>query len=377
MSVRKRQWTTSKGEAKEAWIVDYADGKGTRRLKTFERKKEADAWAAQTHTEVRAGVHVADSASITVQDAGDLWVARAKSDGLERATLQVYGQHLAFHIYPLIGNVKLSQLTTPKVRAFEDSLREGRSTTMVRRVLRTLGAIIADAQERGLVAHNVVKELKSRRRKKGEGRDKGKKKIGIDIPTPDEIKLILAHAKPRWRPLLVTAVFTGLRASELRGLRWSDINLDASEVHVHQRADRFNTIGRPKSASSERTVPFGKFVANTLREWKLACPKSELDLVFPTATGKIERLTNIVDRGLKPTEIAAGIVTADGKAKYPGMHVFRHFYASWCIDRNLPPKVIQTRLGHASITMTFDVYGHLFPEGDDTGLDAAELKLLA
>jgi len=113
MSVRKRQWNTSKGEAKEAWIVDYACN-GTRHLKTFERKKEADAFAAKAHIEVNAGVHVADSASITVQDAGELWVARAKSDGLERATLQVYGQHLAFHIYPLIGHVKLSQLTTPR-----------------------------------------------------------------------------------------------------------------------------------------------------------------------------------------------------------------------------------------------------------------------
>ena len=74
---------------------------------------------------------------------------------------------------------------------------------------------------------------------------------------------------------------------------------------------------------------------------------------------------NIVQRGLIPAVTAAGL-TVDGKAKYSGMHLFRHFYASWCIDRGLPPKVIQERLGHSSITMTFDRYGHLFPRVDDS-----------
>lgn len=67
MSVRKRTWLTAKGETREAWIVDYPDAQGTRRLKTFKRKKDADAFAAKTYVEVREGVHVADSASVTVR----------------------------------------------------------------------------------------------------------------------------------------------------------------------------------------------------------------------------------------------------------------------------------------------------------------------
>ena len=72
-----------------------------------------------------------------------------------------------------------------------------------------------------------------------------------------------------------------------------------------------------------------------------------------------------------------------GQAKYTGLHALRHFYASWLINpeknggQNLPPKVVQERLGHASITMTYDRYGHLFPRGDDAAqIDAAELKLV-
>jgi len=194
---------------------------------------------------------------------------------------------------------------------------------------------------------------------------------------------MLAHAQGRWRPLLVTATFTGLRASELRGLRWKDIDLKKGDLRVRQRADRFNEIGPPKSGAGHRTVPFGKLVANTLKEWKLACPKSEGDLVFPNGVGNVESLGNIINRGLVPAQLAAG-VSVNGKAKYTGLHSLRHFYASWLINRieegglGLPPKIVQERLGHSSITMTYDRYGHLFPRGDDTKeLDAAEQALLA
>jgi integrase len=208
--------------------------------------------------------------------------------------------------------------------------------------------------------------------------------VGEDIPTPAEIRLILEHAKPRWRPFLLTAAFTGLRASELRGLTWRDVDLSANEIHVRQRADRYKNIGVPKSAAGNRKVPFGKFVANSLKEWRVKSEHSKADdFVFPNGKGGVEFLQNIIERGLKPAQSAAGLVV-DGKAKYPGLHALRHFYASWCINRpqdgglGLPPKVVQERLGHSSITMTYDRYGHLFPRGDDSSmLDAAEAAVLA
>src|SRR6516225_6915012 len=141
MSVRKRKWTTSGGEQKEAWVVDYVDQHGDRRLKSFQYKKDADKYAATTHIAVRDGTHVADSASVTVQAAGEFWIKSAT--GLERATVDQYRQHLRLHIEPFIGGMKLSQLNAPTVRAFEDRLRaEGRSPTMVRYVARSLGALL-------------------------------------------------------------------------------------------------------------------------------------------------------------------------------------------------------------------------------------------
>ncbi|MGN6143428.1 MAG: tyrosine-type recombinase/integrase [Mesorhizobium sp.] len=415
MSIRKRTWTTGQGEERTAWVVDYVDTKGTRRLKTFAKKKDADQFEATAKVEVREGVHVADSASATIKEAGAFWMATAKATGLERSTINQYRQHLDLHIYPLIGDTLLSKLTVPAVRDFEDRLREaGRSSVMVRKVLVSLGSLLADAQERGLVVRNAVRE-KSRARTKGkerrqERRHKGKLKVGVDIPTREEVKAIVGALEGRWRPLLLTAIFAGLRASELRGLRWRDVDLEKRELHVRQRADRFNDIGRPKSEAGERTVPIPPMVVNTLKEWKLGYSRPIVGrdedgkairedarpdhLVFANGSGNVESLGNIINRGLIPVQIAAGVRLATDKqdedgntvmaAKYTGMHALRHFYASWCINRpqdgglGLPLKVVQERMGHSSVTMTADVYGHLFPRGDDADeMAAAERSLLA
>jgi integrase len=385
VSVRKRSWKTPKGEAREAWIVDYVDQRGDRHIKTFARKKDADAYHARVTVDVAAGIHTAGS--ITVAEAGRLWLESGEAAKLERTTLNYYQQHLDLHITPEIGAVKLAHLTAPLVREFEDRLRASRSPVMVRKVLGSLGATLADAQERGLVAQNVVRNLRIRRRR---GKDrhldkrrKGRLKVGVDIPTTDEVRAIVGHLSGRWRPLLLTAIFTGLRSSELRGLRWADVDLRRGEIHVRQRADCFNAIGRPKSEAGERTIPLLPMVTNALREWKLICPRGELDLVFPNGRGRVESHANIVHRGLAPVEIAAGITDKRGKAKYTGLHALRHFYASWCINRRadggleLPVKVVQERIGHATIVMTMDRYGHLFPRGDDSAeLAAAEKAFL-
>jgi integrase len=383
MSVRKRTWTAPNGEQKEAWVVDYRDQRGDRHIKTFTRKKDADTYHTAVKGDVRAGIHTADRRSLTVAEAGKLWIETATNAGLERTTLEQYGQHLDYHIVPLIGGAKLSQLTVPAVRAFEDRLAKGRSPAMVHKVLRSLGSIVADAQERGLVAQNVVRGLRRGRRTTSAGsRQRRKLQVGVDIPTTSEIRAISARLKDQRRPLLLTAIFTGLRASELRGLRWADIDLKRGVLHVRQRADRYQRIGRPKSAAGERTVPLPPLLVNTLREWKLACPKSDRDLAFANQAGNPPALADLVRRSFQPAQVAAGIVDAKGRAKYGGLHTLRHFYASWCINRKidggleLPLKVVSTRLGHASISITADRYGHLFPSTDDGAELAAAERLI-
>src|SRR5262245_28285779 len=342
---------------KEAWVVDYVDQHGERHIKTFAKQRDADAHHAIVGVAVRAGTHTADSKSTTVAKAAELWLACCDAARLERTTITAYRQHVELHIVPILGALRLTQLTVPLIRGFEDRLRQdGRSPAMVRKARRSLGALLADAQERGLVGQNVVRSLYTRRRSR-QIESNGKLKVGVDIPLPNEIRAIIAQLEGRWRPLLLTAIFTGLRASELRGLRWGDIDFKRGELHVRQRADRYGKIGQTKSEAGERTVPLPPLVIATLREHRLACPNGPLDLAFPNSKGGVDHRNSIVYRGLHPAEIAAGVVDQHGGAKYKGLHALRHFYASWCINRRidggleLPLKVVQHRLGHSTIQM--------------------------
>ena len=370
-------------------MVDYVDTTGRRRLKTFLKKKEADAFAANATVEIRDGVHVADSATVTIEVAAKLWIKSCEAAELERTTIAGYQREVDLLIVPLMGDMKLNKITVPVVRDFQDKLREkGRSASRVKRVTISLGSILSDAQDRGLIVRNAVAELSRRRsNRSSEKRQKSRIQYGIDIPTIEEIRLIIGAAEGRYRPFIITAIFTGMRSSELRGLPWRNVDLDKAVIHVQQRADAYLTIGMPKSLAGQRSIPLPPIVVNTLREWKIACPLSELDLVFPTGTGKVQYYTNIVKRGLHKTLIEAGVTVAGENGplpKYTGLHALRHWFASWCINSKadggleLTPKAVQTRMGHSSIQVTFDTYGHLFPAVNETqALAAAEAALLA
>jgi integrase len=385
MSVRKVRWATRKGEEREAWQVDYFDGAGIRRAKNFKKKKDAVAHHDKVKAELSAGVHTPPRASITVRQAAADWLKFVEGEKREKATLRGYQVLVEKHILPRIGATKLSSLTTPRVEKLRDDLLDMAKGVVSRRlagkVLMTIKMILKDAKRRGNVAQNVAVDVQV----KISGRDKPKPKVGVDIPTRDEIRRAIEAAREGYdRTFLMTAAFTGLRASELRGLRWQDLDLDHGRLHVRQRADRYNEIGRPKSASGERTVPIGPLVVNTLRQWKLASKHSaDENLVFATKTGEPQALNNIVTRVWQPSQVKAGVVDADGKAKYSGLHSLRHFYASWCINRHrdggleLPVKAVQTRLGHSSIVMTLDRYGHLFPGDDGEELAEAESAIFA
>ena len=207
--------------------------------------------------------------------------------------------------------------------------------------------------------------------------DRKKLEVGVDIPTSGEIKSIIAAAMGHSRPFLLTAIFTGLRSSELRGLRWSDVDLKQGRLEVRQRADRYGKIGSPKSEAGHRTVPLPPQVVQALREWKLQCPKGT-GLVFPAVSGDAVALHNNTVRAFTVAVRAAVIINNNGGPKYTGLHALRHFFASWCINPKkrgglgLAPKEVQTLLGHSSLAMTTDTYGHLFPANDDVHERLAE-----
>jgi integrase len=379
-TVRKRVRRAPNGEEKIAWVADYFDQYRERHIKTFPTRKAAQAWLVETQGEVSRGVHTPERQSINVYEAAQLWLERGRTEGLERGTMRGYDAVVRLHIGPTIGAVKMAQLSTPMIEKWRDRLLAGTTERKpltrrsARKVLGTLKSILSEAQRRGLVAQNAAFPVKVDARK----REQRKLEVGRDIPGKEDIQRLLAICTGRHRPLIVTAIFTGMRASELRGLPWSAVNFEKKTITVRQRADEWGAIAMPKSHAGQREIPMSPTVFNTLREWQLVCPKGELDLVFPNRLGKVQPLSNIAQRVWHPLQKKAGLVADEGKPLF-NFHTLRHFAASNWIELGFSPKRLQALLGHSSVQMTFDRYGHLFPsaEDDHERLARGEIGLVA
>jgi integrase len=348
-SIRKRKF----GSDKEAWIVDYRDQHGERHFKTFPNKKAAEAWKVNALHEVQQGIHTAASASKTVEEAWRLWLADCEANNLEFGTIRQRRQHLQHHVLPFIGRQRLSSLTMPLVYEFDGKLRNrGRSLAMRRKILTNLKTMLSFAQGRGLVAQNVARGV---RIKESRETTSGPLRAGVDFPTMAELNTLIENSTGRWRPFIITAIFTGMRLSELRGLCWNDVDLDAGQIHVRQRANAWGKIGATKIQAGMRDIPLAPLVINTLKQWRAECPNGELGLVFPNTIGNIETMSNVHARCWVPLQRKCF-----GEARY-GFHMLRHAAASLFIKYlNWSPKRLQAVMGHASINMTFDRYGHLF-----------------
>src|SRR5262245_2117296 len=122
MSVRKHYWKTRGGEPREAWIANYTDGSGIRRVKFFKKKKDADAYHASVKVDVSLGVHTPPARSITVRQAAADWLTFVEGEKRERATLRGYRVFIERHIVPRLGNIKLASLTSARVQKFRDDL---------------------------------------------------------------------------------------------------------------------------------------------------------------------------------------------------------------------------------------------------------------
>ncbi len=368
-SIRKRTWITPSGDKRTAWLVDYRDPAGRRRSKQFARKKDADTWAINALAEVQRGVHTPDSTSITIASAANKWLDSVRDSNREPTTIAAYEQHVRLHIVPRCGAIKLSQLTAPKVRALLDGWLRDLSRPMATRVFRSFKAILTEAQARGSLAQNVALAVKVQKAPR--------KRSKIVIPSKGELRAILAAASASEdlmaRAMVELIIYTGLRASEVRGLAWRFVDLKDGKVRVESRADARGVHDAPKSAAGVRTVPIPAGLVATLRQWKLACPHHPDDLVFPSPKGRVLSHGIMAKNYLKPILVTAGVTKPgedeDGAiAKYTA-HVFRHAAASLWIDQGLNPKRVQTLVGHSSIQVTFDTYGHLFEERDHGARD--------
>lgn len=176
------------------------------------------------------------------------------------------------------------------------------------------------------------------------------------IAAPEEAARLLAALSDEDRPVFAVAFYAGLRRGELLGLRWDDVDLAAGIIRVQRSWDPEEGIIETKTEAGRRTVPLLAVLRDYLDELKLRGPGAGPVFSFDP-------------RGLSRR---AETVWTRAKLKPITLHECRHSFASLMIDAGVNAKALSTFMGHASITITLDRYGHLFPGAEDEAAKLAD-----
>ena len=193
-----------------------------------------------------------------------------------------------------------------------------------------------------------------------------------------EVKALLSAARgDRLEALYLVAIHTGLRRSEILGLKWTDVDLEASTLSVQRSLDTDGTFNPPKRNRSRRTVKLtgqavealkGHRVRQNEERLRLGSLWEDQGLVFPNQLGKPMNPDNLYHRGFKPLLEKAGLSGFT-------FHSLRHTCATLLLSKNVNPKIVQEMMGHATISQTMDTYSHVTPGMGDVAAEAMENAL--
>lgn len=302
---------------------------------------------------------------LTVGEYLRLWLTDSVEGSVKDTTYDGYESIVRNHLAPRVGHVKVRDLTPAHVIDLKtEVLDDGYSPRTVRYVLQTLGTALEQAVVLGMVAHNPTRGVKKPRRTKPK----------INPLRREEADRFLAAAKDdRLYPLYLLAVRRGLREGELLGLGEHHVDFDGGFLWVQQTLVRTKKRGLhvqeydAKSESSHRRVPLGKAQLEALwshrkrrnAEKLIAGPAwKESGLFFTTRVGTPLNIQSLTYRSFRPLLEEAGCPRIR-------FHDQRHTFAVLALQNGMPPEVLKRTLGHSSIQVTIDYYGHLFPDYED------------
>lgn len=338
------------GKTGTKWAIRFIDQEGRRRYKTIGARK-VDAQKALT--EIMGQVHKGEYRElpdITFKEFAAKWLS-AHAANVRPKTLASYEQHLRGHISPYFGPRKLKGITVEDAEAFKAHLIEGGvSPATAGKVLFTVKTVLTQAVRWKYLRENPAQFVKRPHRTRPE----------MDCLKAAEIVRLLDAIDRRHYALMATACFTGLRQGELLGLKWEDIDFINSRIFV-RRTLQDGKFYEPKSATSKRSVSVPGAVIDALKEHQarqaVELDSNERELVFPNEAGKALDRHNLLSRIFWPALKMAGL-------RRVRFHDLRHSYAAALIGAKQNIKWIQKQLGHSSIQITMDVYGHLLPDAE-------------
>jgi integrase len=331
--------------------------RGRRVRETFPRKGLADAWVVQQEASIHRGDHVdpADGRMLFSE-----WVAEwspPREAVLKRSTWLAEKGRLGKHLEPYFGDMMLMQITPSEVRKWVGQLDIAPKT--IRHCHAVLSRIMADAVSEGLIAKNPCR--------------------GIPLPevvrremvflTAQQLEQLYAQVGEWWSPLVVLLALTGLRWGEATGLKVGRVDLLSGVIRVEETLNEAGgklTWSTPKTRASRRQLRIPPRVVDALLP--LVAGKSSAEPVFTTRHGNLVRNRVFRDRVWQPA------VDALEWSPRPRIHDLRHTHVAHLIAAGTQLTAIQRRLGHTSITMTSDVYGHLLPSVEDAMMAAIDMS---
>jgi integrase len=371
-SIRKRgsTWTV---------VVDVGrDPETHKRRQTsrggFRTRAEAARWLTKMLSQLDQGSYVAPVRQTVGEHLLD-WLPAVRSS-LRPSTFESYERNVRQHLIPAIGHVWLDQLTPDRLAAaYAEFHRSGRldgagglASRSIRYLNTILGKALGDAVAEGKIGRNVAQAPTVRQRLPRHARPE------MATWTAEELAAFLTQLRgDRLHTPVLLAATTGMRRGEVLGLRWRDVDLDASRVAVRQTLAAVRDVdgdigrhmlvfGEPKTAKGRRTVPLPPQTVAALREYRRGQIAERLlvgpdhidrDLVFAEPDGS----------PMHPDKFRKRFEVRIARSGLPRVrfHDLRHTYATLALQAGVHPKIVAEVLGHANISITLDTYSHASP----------------
>jgi integrase len=342
------------GAGWEASVFSKRDNKKIR--KTFGNKAEAKTWRRDADSQLERGSLRAPTRT-TLRETAEAWLSGAESGEIRNnsghpykpSTLRGYRQALEERVLPQIGGAKLSEITTADLQVLVDRWQAERTpASTIRNTIKPLQAIYRRAKSRGRLPVNPTRDLELPAARPRE----------VEIVSPEVASRLLEALPAEDRLVWATALYAGLRYGELRALRWGAVDTAGGKIAVRESWDPKEGPIAPKTRTSRRAVPMPGLLRDLFVERRMSGDVDDAELVFG------------------PFHATALYRRADEAWKEAGLtdrlrlHQARHTYASFMIAAGVNAKALASYMGHSSIKVTFDLYGHLMPgaEAEAAGL---------
>lgn len=342
------------------FIGEYTDINGKRRYISGKNKSEVKAKLKEALKNKDGGVSY-DAGRLTFGDYLDQWLDSVK-DSLRPGAFRRYEEAVRIHIKPTLGNVKLSRLNSLQLqKLYRTKTHEGLSPRTVQIIHATMHKALKQAVKWTLIPRNAAESATPPRPTKRE----------IQPLTQEQMRTLLDTVRgDKLEALYILACTTGMRQGELIGLQWKDLDLEDETLRVNRSV--FNgAVNPPKTNAGRRTIRLSKLATAALKAHKLNVARTGriAEWVFSTSVGTPLSCHNLHNRSWKPLLKKAGLPHSTR------FHDLRHSCISLLLSKGIPIKVISEMAGHADVSITLSVYGHVLPNMQNLASDGMDEAL--